>query len=30
MQLLQDFKFKLQKIRDFIYKFKNYKRGLVK
>lgn len=30
MTWLQDFKFKIQKLRDFIYKFKNYKKGLVK
>ena len=30
MTWLQDFKFKIQKLRDFIYKFKDYKKGLVK
>lgn len=30
MQLLQDFKIKIQKLRDFIFKFKDYKKGLVK
>lgn len=30
MQLLLDFKNKIQKLRDFIFKFKNYKKGLVK
>ena len=30
MTLLQDFKQKLQALRDFIFKFKDYKKGLVK
>ena len=30
MKLLLSFKTQLQKLRDFIYKFKTYKKGLVK